>query len=69
MVKKETPGCVKTFLKGIKNLRRDFNMANTTKETDKEKEVVEKKTTTRKTAAKKTATKKTTTKKETKVEK
>ena len=55
MVKKETPGCVKTFLKGNKNLRRDFNMAKTSKETDK---VVEKKTTTRKTTAKKTETKK-----------
>ena len=65
MVKKETPGCVKNFpQKAIKNLRRDFNMANTAKETDK-KEVVEKKTTTRKTAAKKTETKKDTTKKET----
>ena len=68
MVKKETPGCVKTFLKGNKILRRDFNMANTTKETDKE--VVEKKTTTRKTAAKKTeSTKKETTKKAAKTEK
>ena len=56
MVKKETPGCVKTFLKGNKFLRRDFNMANTAKETDKN-EVVEKKTTAKKTAAKKETTK------------
>ena len=67
MVKKETPGCVKTFLKGNKNLRRDFNMANTSKE--KDNEVVEKKTTTRKTAAKKTETKNEATKKAAKTEK
>ena len=59
MVKKETPGCVKLSLKGNKKLRRDFNMAKTTKDVATE-EVVEKKTTkttTRKTTAKKETTK------------
>ncbi len=56
MVKKETPGCVKLSLKGNKKLRRDFNMAKTTKDVQEEK-VVEKKTTTRKTTAKKQTTK------------
>ena len=59
MVKKETPGCVKLSLKGNKKLRRDFNMAKTTKDVATE-EVVEKKTTkttTRKTTAKKQTTK------------
>ena len=56
MVKKETPGCVKLSLKGNKKLRRDFNMAKTTKDAATE-EVVEKKTTTRKTTAKKETTK------------
>ena len=59
MVKKETPGCVKLSLKGNKKLRRDFNMAKTTKDVATE-EVVEKKTTkttTRKNTAKKETTK------------